>query len=143
MKKLSMLILSLFLLLTASHAQFKAVPAEVINTFNSTYPTAKNVSWKSGFSSYEARFEWEGDKAVAKYTNKGEWKETERARKFDALSNPVKDGFRKSKYTDWEMRDVQEIREKDKETLFRINVRKNDLNTKNLYFNADGKLVKD
>lgn len=143
MKKLSILIFSLFFLTAGSYAQFKTVPAEVTNAFNTSYPNAKNVSWKSGFASYEARFEWEGDQAIAKYSSKGEWKETECDRKFDSLTNAVKDGFRKSKFSDWEVREVKEQREKEKETLFRILVRKSDLNKKYLYFNADGRLVKD
>lgn len=143
MKKYAILVFSLCMTITVSFAQFKTVPAEVTNAFNMSYPHAKNVSWKSGFASYEAKFEWEGDQAVAKYTSKGEWKETERDRKFDSLGDAVKDGFKKSKFSDWEVREVKEQREKDKETLFRIYVRKSDLNKKYLYFNTDGRLVKD
>ncbi len=143
MKKLSVLFIGVLVMVSSSFAQFKTVPAEVTNAFTTSYPTAKNVTWKSGFASYEARFEWNGDATVAKYSNKGEWKETERLRKFDSLAVAVKDGFKKSKYPDWEIREVKELREKDKETLFRIYVRKSDLNKKYLYFNADGRLVKD
>lgn len=142
MKKLIFLIFSLFVINGIS-AQFRKVPAEVTNAFNMSYPNAKNVTWKSGFTSYEARFEWEGDPSVAKYSNKGEWKETERERKFESLTNEIKDGFKKSKYTAWEVREVKEQREKDKETLFRVYVRKSDLQKRYLYFNADGQLVKD
>lgn len=143
MKKIIFLIFSLLVITGMASAQFRKVPAEVTNAFNMSYPNAKNVTWKSGFTSYEASFEWEGDAAVAKYTNKGEWKETERVRKFDSLNEEIKDGFRKSKYADWEMGEIKEQREKDKETLFRIYVRKSGLNKRYLYFNADGKLVKD
>ena len=142
MKK-SYLLLALLVVFGSIQAQFKSVPAEVTNAFTGTYPKANNVTWKSGFSSYEAHFDIEGDAAVAKYSNKGEWKETERDMQFDNLAPAIRDGFFKSKYKDWEKKEVKELKEKDKDTLYRILVRQSSLSKKYLYFNAQGQLVKD
>ena len=142
MKK-SYLLLVLLVVLGSVQAQFKSVPAEVTNAFTNTYPAAKNVTWKSGFGGFEAHFEINGDPATAKYTNKGEWKETERDMQFDSLAAVIRDGFFKSKYKDWERKEIKELKEKDKDTLYRILVRQSSLSKKYLYFNAQGQLVKD
>lgn len=143
MKKLISLICGFFFLLFSVQAQFKKVPASVTSAFATSYPTAKNISWKSGFSGYEANFEIDGDHGEAKYGGKGEWKETTIERKFASLPAEVRDGFAKSKFPDWHIRDCKEIREKGKETLYRLYVSKSDLQKKYLYFNGTGQLVKD
>src|SRR6187399_1263647 len=125
--KRNYLLLVLLLMFGASQAQFKSVPAEVTNAFTGTYPKAANVSWKSGFGGFEAHFEINGDPAVAKYTNKGEWKETERDMKFDSLAAAIRDGFFKSKYKDWDKKEVKELKEKDKDTVYRVLVRQSSL----------------
>jgi hypothetical protein len=143
MKKAYFVFLLVIGLITGTQAQFKSVPAEVTNAFSSTYPEAKNVTWKSGFSGYEAHFDINGDAAVANYSNKGEWKETERNMQFDNLKSEIRDGFFKSKYSSWERKEVKELKEKDKDTLYRILVRESSLSKKYLYFNVHGQLVKD
>jgi hypothetical protein len=143
MKKIVLIVTGCICFGIIGQAQFKKVPATVTSAFATSYPTAKNVSWKSGFSSYEASFDIDGNHGEIKYNGKGEWKETTIDRKFNDLSKEVKDGFSKSKYTDWHIRDVKEMREKDKETLYRVYVSKSDIQKKYLYFNGDGQLVKD
>jgi hypothetical protein len=143
MKKAYILLLLALGIFGGVQAQFKSVPAEVTNAFTSTYPEAKNVTWKSGFGGYEAHFDINGDAATVKYSNKGEWKETERDMKFDSLRPEIKDGFFKSKYSGWERKEIKELKEKDKDTLYRIYVRESTLSKKYLYFNIRGQLVKD
>jgi hypothetical protein len=143
MKKAYILLVLALGMFGGIQAQFKSVPAEVTNAFTTTYPEAKNVSWKSGFSGYEVRFDLGGDAVIAKYSNKGEWKETERNMQFDSLKPEVQDGFFKSKYSKWEKKEVKELKEKDKDTLYRIYVRESSLSKRYLYFNAHGQLVKD
>ncbi|NCI47972.1 PepSY-like domain-containing protein [Sediminibacterium soli] len=143
MKKISAIFCGLFCVAAVTQAQFKKVPAEVTSAFAASYPTAKNVSWKSGFSSYEASFDLDGDHGEIKYNGRGEWKETRIERKYESLPKEVKEGFSKSRYTDWHIRDTREMREKDRETAYRIYVSKSDIRKHYLYFNSQGKLTKD
>jgi len=145
MKKFSLLFLGLFLTAGMMHAQIRKVTAEVTNAFASAYPAAINVTWKDNLTNFEAQFDLSGDHAVAKFNSKGEWIETTRDMRFENLSFAVKDGFAKSKYKDWNQKEIKELTAKKKETLYRLYVNKEDghLLKKYLYFNTQGQLVKD
>ena len=55
----------------------------------------------------------------------------------------VKDGFSKSKYSDRELRECMKIEKKDAEVQYRLLAKKNDVEKKYLYFNKEGKLLKE
>lgn len=144
MKKITILFCSLFLLAGTIHAQLRKLPSEVTSTFSSAYPTATNVTWKDNLTNFEAQFDQSGDHSVAKFTTKGVWLETIRDMKFDNLNAAIQDGFNKSKYKDWERKEIKEQAVKGKETLYRIHVSKQEtVVNKYLYFNAKGQLVRD
>lgn len=144
MKKISILFLSLVLAMGMLQAQFRKVGAEITNAFAAAYPSATNVTWKDNLTNFEAQFDQSGDHSVAKFTTKGVWMETTRDMKFDNLHAAVKDGFNKSKYKDWEKKEIKEQAVKGKQTLYRIHVSKQEtVINKYLYFNAQGQLVKD
>jgi hypothetical protein len=125
-------------------AQFRKVNAEITNSFAAAYPSATDVTWKDNLTNFEAQFHLSGDYSVAKFSNKGVWMETTRDMKFDNLNVAVKDGFNKSKYKDWERKEIKEQAVKGKETLYRIHVSKQEtVINKYLYFNAKGQLVRD
>ncbi|RYG03505.1 MAG: hypothetical protein EOO02_08260, partial [Chitinophagaceae bacterium] len=88
-------------------------------------------------------FNEDGKQFEAKYNSKGQWLNTENELSQDDLPSNVKDGFEKSKYTDWTVEKVHKIILPNDETQYRLLVGKGDLQKKNLLYNSDGKLLKD
>lgn len=124
-------------------AQVRKIPAEVTDAFASRYPHASKVEWKDKLQYFEASFQLNGLDISADFSSKGEWQSSERLLSFDQLPDEVKDGFEKSKYADWNKKSVAEIQELGKPLEYKINVYKSDLQKKNLFFNTNGKLLKD
>ena len=79
----------------------------------------------------------------ANFSSKGEWQGSERKLNFDDLSGDVMDGFRKSKYAEWEKKSVYEVQELGKPLQYRINIQKSGIKKKNLYFDVNGRLLRD
>ena len=131
-----------FIAFTAS-SQIRKIPAEVTSAFEAKYPKAEKVEWKDNLTNFEASFTYNDAETSAKFNSKGEWLVTEKKIEFDALPADVKDGFKKSKYEDWELRGVKIIEEKDKAISYRILVKKNDVQKKYLFYDAKGKLLRD
>ncbi|MFT3747153.1 MAG: PepSY-like domain-containing protein [Agriterribacter sp.] len=144
MKKifLGMLVICAGLMYTAN-AQVRKIPAEVTNAFSEKYGDAKNVEWKDKLSAFAATFELNGDKLEARFNKKGEWQGTEKELNADELPAAVKDGFSKSKYTDWETKTAYEVELPDDKKEYKIHVAKSSVQKKILLFDADGKLLKD
>jgi Putative beta-lactamase-inhibitor-like, PepSY-like len=126
-----------------SSAQLRKVPAEVTEAFKDKFADTKNVSWKDKLSAFQVNFEMEGAQYAAKFTSKGEWLQTEKEIDEDTLPAEVKDGFGKSKFTDWELKQVSRIETNNNGVQYRIFVRKSGVEKKYLYFDETGKLVKD
>jgi hypothetical protein len=135
-----------FLLLLATFsasAQLRKVPAEVTSTFETKFPEVKKVSWKDNITNFEARFTLNDVETSAKFNKKGEWLVTEKTVEYIGLPEAVQDGFKKSKYADWEVKKVVMVDENDRELVYRILVKKNDVQKRHLFFKVDGKLLKD
>lgn len=145
MKKICLSALVMFLLvgLNSIEAQIRKVPAEVTEAFKTKYPETKNVEWKDKITSFQASYEMNGDKYQSKFNSKGEWQQTEKEIAEDALPASVKDGYGKSKFTDWELKTVTWVENKDNSIQYRLFVRKSGVEKKYLYFDKDGKLIKD
>jgi hypothetical protein len=146
MKKL-FIVSSLLMLISLSSfslfAQFRSVPGVVTDALKEKYPEASNVSWKDKISVFVASFEFNSEKIEARFTEKGEWRSTEKEIQKDALPQNVKDGWEKSKYADWELSSIFSIELPDDVMQYRLQVSKNDIQKKNLLFNSDGKLLRD
>ena len=99
--------------MNTAHAQLRKVPAEVTNNFSGKFPDATNVEWQ------------------------------ERIIKLDYLPKAVKKGFSKGEYGKWEIREVTILETPENKSQYKITVAKNNINKKDLLFNADGQLVKD
>jgi hypothetical protein len=140
---------SLCLLLALSFsasAQLGKIPSTVTDAFNKQYPDAKQVSYEDNFSDYSVHFVLDSIKMIARFNSKGIWKGSERASHFDALSDEVKDGFSKSKYADWKIREVSILVLPEAAgggEQAKIRVSSGDLNKRVLYFNRTGRLVRD
>ena len=138
--------LLLFLLSSAvfvTTAQLRKIPADVTEAFASRYPHATRVEWKDKLHYFEATFELNGSIIAADFSSKGEWQSSERKLNFDDLPDEVKDGFQKSKYADRQRNAVYELQELGQPLQYRINVQKSGLQKKNLYFDTNGKLLKE
>lgn len=136
-------LLSFVLLVNVSNAQFRKIPTEATNALKAKYPDATNVSWKGGITSYKATFDLDDVRHTAEFNSKGEWVKTERRLTYDKLPASVADGFHKSLYADWEHTELLQVDEKEKETEFRIRVKKSTFGRKYLFFNSTGRLVRE
>ena len=135
---------SLFLsIVFFAEAQIRKIPADVTDAFAARYPHATRVEWKDKLEYFEATFELNGSSITASFSSKGEWEGSERIVNFDDLPDEVKDGFQKSKYADWQKKSVYELQELGKPLQYRVYVQKSGLQKKNLYFDINGKLLKE
>jgi hypothetical protein len=124
-------------------AQLRKIPAEVTDAFASKYPHATKVEWRDKLQYFEASFLLNGSSITADFSSKGEWESSERVLNFDDLPDEVRDSFLKSKYSDWKKNTVAESQELGKPLQYRISVQKSGIQKKNLYFDTNGKLIKD
>ena len=80
---------------------------------------------------------------IASFNNKGEWENTEESIEQEDLPELVQDGFGKSRYAEWNVEAVSKIEHPDNEFQYKIVVGKGDIKKRNLYFNSNGRLLKD
>jgi hypothetical protein len=132
-----------FLISATSYAQLRKIPAEVTESFKSKYPEASDVEWRDKLKGFSADFKVNEITYTAHFSNKGEWESTEQQIEADELPDVVKDGFEKSKYSEWEQERVDKIELADDTIQYRIAVAKNDIRKRNLYFSSEGRLLKD
>jgi len=143
MKQLLFVLIASLAMQTAN-AQMRKIPAAVTNAFAVKYPDAKNVEWKDNMTNFSARFiSKDSTKCKATYYSKGEWQSTEETLDAAALPAPVKDGLAKSKYADREITEVLKIEKKEGGTQYRLLAKKSGVEKKYLYFNEEGKLMKE
>jgi Putative beta-lactamase-inhibitor-like, PepSY-like len=126
-----------------SYSQIREIPKEVREAFANKYPNAENVDFKDQLVVVYVHFTKDSIRYIATYNNKGDWKETEEASDYGKLPEPVKDGFQKSKYAEWNVDDAAIISQPGADELYRIKIEKNDLQKKYLYFNSRGRLMRD
>lgn len=133
-----------FLLVTGSlTAQLRKIPAAVTDAFSTKYPGAKEVEWKDKLTNFTAGFSLDSKEMLASFSNKGEWQSTEQDVEQSDLPAAIKDGFSKSKYTDWNIAKVVKIELPNNEVQYRLEIASGDIKKRNLYFNTDGRLLKD
>lgn len=131
------------LLFGVAQAQLRKIPAEVTDAFKKQYPSASGASWSDKLSNFQVDFTMNNGVYLAKYDSKGGWKTTEQTIAAAQLPAPVKDGFDKSIYAnkDWEAREYTIITMPGNVLKYRILVRKNAIEKKYLYFDANGKMT--
>ena len=128
---------------TDSFAQIRKIPAEVTNAFQEKYPNATSVEWRDKLSSFTASFQQDSTTYIAQFNSKGEWENTEEAIDQTELPEAVKGGFDKSKYTEWTIGQVTKIEMPNDEVQYKIEVAKGDIKKRNLFFNEEGRMLKD
>ena len=125
-------------------AQLGKIPAEVTAGFAAKYPGVTDVQWKNNLSDYTVKFTSKNStKCEASFNGKGEWQSTEEELESAQLPPAVKDGLAKSKYADRELKEAMKIEKKKSEVVYRLLMKKNDVEKKYVTFNKEGKLVKE
>jgi hypothetical protein len=140
--KLTLLLLA-FTAVYSTQAQIRKIPSEVTDSFVARYPHAQKVSWKDNLTNFEAQFTLNNYEITADFNSKGEWQSSEKKIKFEELPATVQDGFSKSKYSDWEKLSTTEIEKNGEQIQYRIYVKKSSVEKKYLFFDANGKLLRD
>jgi len=145
MKKIIILCLPILFISSVLSAQIRKIPAEVITAFEKQYPSAQTVEYKDVLTSVNVHFVMDSIKMNARYTNGGEWKETEKEWNYYNLPQEVKDGYMKSKYADgeWEVKETTVILLPGDVEQYRLRVDKGDIQKRYLYFDQYGRLLRD
>ena len=141
MKKLAVIFLVLGIAIT-THAQVRKIPATVTDAFKERYPNAVSVEWRDNLSNFSATFLVDSVKSEAKFDSKGKWQGTEFRISVETIPAEVMDGFKKSKYGDWTLKDARKMDLPDNVVKYRLQVEKTDINKRVLIFNNNGKLLK-
>jgi len=125
-------------------AQVRKIPAEVTEAFRQKYPTALNVEWHDHITNFTADFDLEKVHYEAKFNNKGMWQNTENKIDSASIPVPVKEGFQKSKYVEeWKIKNAYKIALREDKIQYRLEIQKNDIQKKQLYFDNTGRLLRD
>ncbi len=141
--KFKLTLLLILLISGFAQAQIRKIPAAVTEAFKARYPHAEKVAWKDEITSFEAQFTLNGFAMTADFNSKGEWQNSEKKIKFTDLPAAVNDGFKKSKYADWETTNIVEIDKNSESLQYRIEVKKSAVQKKYLFFNTNGRLIRD
>lgn len=137
-------LLAAFIITVSAQAQIREIPTAVKEAFHSAYPKASKVEYKDNIASVHVYFVQDSAQMIAKYNNKGMWRETEKEWAYEKLPKDVKDGFDKSKYaTDWQVVETKIVYRLTNKELYRVKIEKNDIQKKYLYFNKAGRLVEE
>ena len=127
-----------------SCAQIRKTPASVSTAFEKQYPAVSKVQYEDNLFNVQVHFMSDSGKMVAKYDSEGKWKETERDFTYDSLPPDVKTGFEKSKFSaDWKVKQTTVIYMPDDEIRYRLRIEKNDVAKRYLFFDRNGRLIKD
>jgi len=133
-----------FAIYNTADAQVRKIPAEVTEAFRQKYPTALNVEWHDHLTNFTAEFDQDKVHYEAKFNNKGMWQNTENKIDTTNIPVPIKDGFQKSKYVeDWKIKNAYKIALREDKTQYRLEIQKNDIQKKQLYFDSTGRLLRD
>lgn len=138
-----LLLLTLIVSGSVTFAQVRKIPSEVTEAFKTKYPEATNVEWRDKLSNFSAIFESDNETYEARFNSKGEWQLTEHEIDESDLPEAVRDGYDKSKYAEWEITRIHKIELADGSFQYRIESVKSEVRKKNLFFNSEGRLIKD
>ena len=129
---------------TVAIGQFRKIPAGVTDAFKNKYPDATEVSWSDKISAFQASFTLNNEKLEADFSSKGVWKKTSKELNITNLPTAIDEGFKSSKYhTDWTLKSAIETQKEDLSYEYRLLIEKSALQKKYLYFNQEGKLLRE
>jgi hypothetical protein len=142
-KRLISLAVCLTFISGIAFSQIREIPKVVEETFANQYKGASDIDFKDHLVRVDVQFELDGEQMIASYTNKGLWKETQKQWSFVKLPEDVKNGFEKSKYADREIEDVIVLYLPGGIEQYRLKAKKNGVEKKYLYFNPNGRLLRE
>ncbi len=143
MKKTIFGCLLMVCMLTTVNAQFRNIPSVVTDSFSLRYANATHVEWKDKITSFQASFEQNNETFRTNFSSKGEWLRTEKDMDMTLLPEPVKDGFEKSKYAGYDVKEITEVDDREKGHNYKVVVNNGTFIRRNLVFTTKGQLVKD
>ena len=118
-------------MIITAKAQLRSVPAEVTNAFKVKFPNATDVKWSDKLTNFEATFNISAVKMWANFKSDGKWIRTETL--LTQLPTAVQDGFAKSKFNNWEIKDRRKLERLNEMTLYKVEVQQSTLIKKNLF----------
>ncbi|GAA4310938.1 PepSY-like domain-containing protein [Compostibacter hankyongensis] len=124
-------------------AQLRQLPEAVKDAFEQKYPQARKVQYEDRVVDVLVHFENDGAAATAKYNSRGAWQWTETTLAFEDLPAGVQDGFNKSKYASWQQDNVYRVDLPGGTLQYKLQVEKNAVQKKNLYYSTRGRLLSD
>jgi hypothetical protein len=138
------ILLTALVVACTSYGQIRKTPTAVTTAFEKQYPNASKVQYEDNLLNVQVYFVSDSGKMIARYNNEGVWKESERAIDYETLPADIKTGFDKSKYAvDWKLKESAVIYTPNNDIRYRVKVEKNDLQKKYLFFDKNGRLIKD
>lgn len=137
-----MLLIILSVASFTAQSQVTTIPEQAKESFFKQYPDAKNIKWENNIVSVNVRFQLDSSNMNAEYNNKGIWKNTLKEWSYDKLNDDVKDGFNKSRYAGREVTDVKMLYLPGYVIQYRLKVEKSGVEKKFLFFNTEGRLVR-
>lgn len=119
------------------------VPETVLVTIGEMYPDMSAVEWERNRGYYVAEFWYQGVERHAWFSGNGAWHmtETDLGRSLANLPEPVQNAFLATQYATWEVDDI-DMYERPDITFYLIEVEANGQRDRDLYFSADGTLLK-
>lgn len=117
------------------------VPQPVKAAFMKQFPKADHAHWgMESKTEYEVEFKQGNEDMSATYDTKGQWKETEKDIKADALPEAVRNTLA-SKYAGYKVKDISHL-DTPKGTFYEADLEKGEVSME-VAFNADGTVSKE
>jgi hypothetical protein len=138
-----LLVIGLNLMARPIPAQSNHPPSAIADVFVKMFPTAAKVDWKEKTTNFTAFFDLNDRKCEAKFAKSGEWLNTEETMQWDSLPQPIKDGFKSSKYADWKETSAFSVQSSDGTMQYHVVATSTDMGRKILFFSQGGKLLSD
>lgn len=127
----------------SSMAQIREIPVGVKDAFTQQYSKSDSVTYDDKFVYVLVHFKQQDSTRTARYTAKGIWQWTETEVSFTSIPEDVQDGFNKSKYLGWQVDHSFLVDLPGKLVRYKLQVEKNTVQKRNLFFNKRGRLISD
>jgi len=118
-------------------AMTEEVPLAVKQAFQNKYPGKVVTGWETERGHFEAEYKVDGTKYEAEFDAVGTWIETEYSVKMAEIPQPVKDAWKKTDYTKWNIMSTKHIETPSQANIYEYEVKKGK-QTVELQFMPDG-----
>ncbi|MCW3101912.1 MAG: hypothetical protein JWO09_352 [Bacteroidetes bacterium] len=129
MKKILVFALSVFAFSTATVAQTiekSAVPAAIMNVFNTAYMSPEDVKWEMDYDNYVAHFQKNKTEVIVTYNKDGKWVMTETPVTHKSLPAAVKSCLTRQ-FDIYKENDIEKV-DKPDGVCYEIDVEYNQMN---------------